>query len=741
MRRAMSEETLPSNNISGADLTQDAPLAAHPPRHDLPERLGDFRILKEIGRGGMGIVYEAVQESLGRRVALKILPQSIVMGEQQRLRFEREARAAAQLHHTNIVPIFGVGEQDRTSYYIMQFIEGQPLDRVIDTLRRQAQDRSGSGDKAARNRHVNSQVTVDIGSPALHETVNVGPGESKPVEGSSGFATDFLSLSASNSAVAADSGKSSRSGYFRSVARIGRDVAGALQHAFDQKVIHRDIKPANLILDIHGTIWVTDFGLARFHESPVVTQPGDVIGTLRYMAPEALEGKGDVRADICSLGLTLYELLVLRPAHDAIERRQLLQQIVGETPAPLRKINPRIPRDLETIISKAIAHEAAHRYQTPGEMALDLERFMNDEPIAARRISTSERLIRWARKHPALASATGAAALLAVLLVAASVFWWRAAESLNTQQARELAEQKRRLEQANNAAVLMRSFLEPMVDSARVSQQAERRGQAIEQMRAIAVAVQNFDAVYHRLPSDIVAANGTPLLSWRVEILPFLPGQNKFAENFRRDEAWDSPHNKALLADIPDVFAPVVEDDRANELAQGMEVARRASSAATRPDGGFQAGQSMEALQLDLTRRMVEFMQREAAVGKSEPHPETFRVDRSLPVTFFQAFSGPMTLFDGQPHSLSSVPDGSGTTILFVESADAVEWTKPGGLKVSASGKLPNFGGLGFPDVFGIVMVDGSVHLVRRNISHDLLRKMITPSGAEDVPVDWDSQP
>jgi serine/threonine protein kinase len=733
----MSEETLPSSNISGADLTQSAPIAAPPARQELPERLGDFRILKEIGRGGMGIVYEAVQESLGRRVALKILPQSIVMGEQQRQRFEREARAAAQLHHTNIVPIFGVGEQAKTSYYIMQFIEGQPLDQVIDTLRRQAQEQSGSGSKATHNRNVNSQVTVDIGSPAVNELVDAGA--VKPQDGSAGFATDFLSLSASNSAATSDSGKSSRSGYFRSVARIGRDVAGALQHAFDQKVIHRDIKPANLILDIHGTIWVTDFGLARFHESPAVTQPGDVIGTLRYMSPEALEGKGDVRADICSLGLTLYELLVLRPAHDAVERRQLLQQIAGQTPAPLRKINPRIPRDLETIISKAIAHEAVHRYQTPGEMAQDLERFLNDEPIAARRISTTERLVRWARKHPALASTTGAAALLAILLVAASVFWWRAAESLNTQQSRELTEQKHRLEQANDAAVLMRSFLEPMVDNARISQQAERRGQAIQQMRDIAVAVFNFDAAYHRLPADIVAADGKPLLSWRVEILPFLAGQNKLAEKFRRDERWDSAHNKALLAEIPDVFAPVVVDDRAEELAQGMEVARRASSAATRPDGGFQAGQSMEALQLDLTRRMVDFIRRESAVGKNVDHPESFRVDRSLPVTFYQAFAGPGTLFDGHPHSLSNVPDGNSTTILFVESADAVEWTKPGGLKVNASEKLPNFGGLGFPDHFGIVMVDGSVHLVKRNISRDLLRKMITPGGAEDVPVDWDS--
>ena len=178
--------------------------------------------------------------------------------------------------------------------------------------------------------------------------------------------------------------------YWRSVARIGIQVADALQYAHQQGTLHRDIKPANLLLDNRGTVWITDFGLAKLADLDDLTHSGDMVGTLRYMAPEQFEGKADARSDVYNLGLTLYELLTLRPAFDQKDRRRLIRQMTQEEPPRPRKLNPAIPRDLETIVVKAMAADPGHRYQTAGQLAADLRCFLEDRPIRARRAS------RWA---------------------------------------------------------------------------------------------------------------------------------------------------------------------------------------------------------------------------------------------------------------------------------------------------------------------------------------------------------
>lgn len=435
------------------DLTNAESSPAQFMRNRMPERLGDFRILREVGRGGMGIVYEAEQESLGRHVALKVLPGTTMLDGKHYVRFEREARSAAKLHHTNIVPIFGVGEHEGTCYYVMQFINGQPLDQVIAELKRQAPESNRSDAPVAptasdhrdsdiglpirtgRRRRDPNDVTVAAVAETLLSGIRVDKSDSDLFAGdesdddpllagdsSMSFTTDQLSLS-SSSITSIDRSMdrtTRRRDYFHSVARVGIQVADALQYAFEQGVMHRDIKPANLILDLQGVVWVTDFGLAKSVESQNVTQTGDVIGTLRYMAPEAMDGHTDIRSDVCSLGLTLYELLVLRPAFDGKDRRQLIHQITHVTPPSLRKLNSRIPRDLETIIFKAIARDPKDRYQTPGEMAVDLERFIRDEPIKARRVSAPERLARWARRNRATAALTATVAGLLVLTAVVS---------------------------------------------------------------------------------------------------------------------------------------------------------------------------------------------------------------------------------------------------------------------------------------------------------------------------------
>src|SRR5262249_28810294 len=189
--------------------------------------------------------------------------------------------------------------------------------------------------------------------------------------------------------------------YWQSVARVGVQVADALAHAASQGILHRDIKPSNLLLDDSGNVWVTDFGLAKVtSDRDQLTHTGDATGTVRYMAPERFSGQGDLRSDVYSLGLTLYELLTLRPAFDEADRNKLVKQVLHDEPTRPRKLNRGVPRDLETVVLKAIARDPAHRYQTPALMADDLKRFLEDRPVKARRISGGGKPGRGAPPHP-----------------------------------------------------------------------------------------------------------------------------------------------------------------------------------------------------------------------------------------------------------------------------------------------------------------------------------------------------
>ncbi len=409
-------------------------------------QIGDYRILREIGRGGMGVVYEAEQISLGRRVALKVLPRHVSGDRLVQERFRREARAAARLHHTNIVPVFEVGQDEDVRYYAMQFIQGQGLDLVINELQ-QLRDRGGSEHKTKaaaqgqslqpRPRGERSRQGID--APTIAEGVEVSavlrsiligrfepggrgsePGGASPsMQGSDckgtlatptgtgakhratksdpvpadtqtecatvgviddldrqaqfrmgepqrepdanpsgtmprppGTTKNHLSgsssLSPSSSSAVLPGGaqlssvESGRRRFFRSLAQIGRQVAGGLAYAHARGIVHRDIKPSNLLLDTEGVVWIADFGLAK-GEDEGLTQSGDILGTLRYMAPERFRGEGDARADVYALGMTLYELLTLAPGFDCSDRLKLIEQIKTEEPERPRAIDARIP--------------------------------------------------------------------------------------------------------------------------------------------------------------------------------------------------------------------------------------------------------------------------------------------------------------------------------------------------------------------------------------------------------------
>jgi serine/threonine protein kinase/outer membrane protein assembly factor BamB len=310
-----------------------------------PQRLGDYQILREVGRGGMGAVFEAEQLSLGRRVALKILRFGGVSDPEALERFQREAETVAKLHHTNIVPIFAVGSEHGVNFYAMQFIDGQSLAEVLSASR--------------------------SGLPPL------------------------------------------------SVAEIGLQAAEALAHAHQRGVVHRDVKPSNLLLDHENRVWLTDFGLARRLDDVTLSLTGALLGTPRYMSPEqatATTKRVDHRSDLFSLGATLYELLVGRPAFSGENPHDVIHHILCDEPLALRSIDPTIPRDLETIVMKCLAKVPQHRYASALDLADDLRAFLDARPIRARRVTPIERVWRWAKQNRRSAVLTTSAAAITVLL-------------------------------------------------------------------------------------------------------------------------------------------------------------------------------------------------------------------------------------------------------------------------------------------------------------------------------------
>jgi serine/threonine protein kinase len=368
--------------VQSAAPRLERPVAAPAPVVDTAQPLGDFLIRREIGRGGMGIVYEAEQISLGRRVALKVLPFAWTLDPRQLRRFQNEARAVAHLHHTNIVPIYSVGCERSVHFYAMQYIEGRSLAAVLQEMRQMG----GHGGLARANLLPSVGTSGETPGPtwAALTTERTGRG----------------------------------SEYFRAIARLGAQAAEALEHAHEQGVVHRDVKPGNLLVDGHDHLWVSDFGLAQFQGDGAMTVTGDLVGTLRYMSPEQALGKRglvDHRTDVYALGATLYELLTVTPVFQGRDREELLRQIAFEGPQPPRRLNTALPLDLETIILKALSKRVEDRYGTAREMAEDLRRFLEHRPVLAKRPGLVERAAKWLRRHPAVVAGAVVVLLLAAV--------------------------------------------------------------------------------------------------------------------------------------------------------------------------------------------------------------------------------------------------------------------------------------------------------------------------------------
>jgi tetratricopeptide (TPR) repeat protein len=406
--------------------------------------LGDFRLVREVGRGGMGVVYEAEQLSLGRRVALKVLPFASTLDARQLQRFKNEAYAAAQLHHPNIVPVYATGCERGVHYYAMQFIDGQTVAGLIEELRRGVGREARSAERGAGS----------------------GEREAQSGEGDRLSFRETLNQNAARSTLPAPRSTP----FFPTVAQLGLQAAQALEHAHRLNVVHRDIKPANLLVEIpslnpslaqgetSGTkgprLWVTDFGLAHCQSQAALTMTGDLLGTLRYMSPEQALARRDLvdqRTDIYSLGVTLYELLTLEPAFAGRDRQELLRQIAFEEPQPPRRWNRAIPAELETIVRKAMEKDPADRYGTAQELAEDLGCFLEDRPIRARRPTLLHKVRKWSRRNRAVVG-TLLGSLVVLLASMAGLFVWRLQERRQQAEARAAEAQValERLSQANH---------------------------------------------------------------------------------------------------------------------------------------------------------------------------------------------------------------------------------------------------------------------------------------------------
>ncbi len=315
-------------------------------------QFGDFRVIREIGRGGMGVVFEAEELNSARRVAIKVLP--FLKSDARRALFQREASTAARLWHPHVVPVYSFGEHQGLCYYSMRLVRGVALNWVIDRL-------SGHEGAVAA-----SDVSQGFDGPAEDQHESHAQTDAK-------FPPGRLPIVAWRIA---------RNSWFE-IARIGAQVADALDYAHKNGIVHGDIKPGNLLLDSAANAWVTDFGLSRNESEPLEASSG-LVGTLRYLAPEQLSGHADVRTDIYALGVTLFELSTRTAAFGPAHLSLLMDpQRRPELPRA-RHVNPKIPRDLAAIVFKATAKDPAARYASAASLRDDLLRFLGGRPVRAR---------------------------------------------------------------------------------------------------------------------------------------------------------------------------------------------------------------------------------------------------------------------------------------------------------------------------------------------------------------------
>ena len=646
-----------SAKVTNESIAPTLSVTCSDPTQLVPKAFDDFEILHCIGRGGMGVVYEAIQGSLQRRVALKVIHAQASASPRSRERFRREAESAAGLHHTNIVPVYGSGEDHGLQYYAMQLIHGSTLADVIVSLRARLGEsvpdeplgpaltldavdqlltqrtaspsakhpqRSQKGVRKGSNSYSTpSKPSQDDGltiplapnDPTLPaETRDLtraaiqGPMQGSPLAAGE-LSTSILpasipqnsippaSISPGTSEVYQDDREvlAIPQHYYRNIARLTSKVADALDYAHQSGVLHRDIKPSNLLLDQTGTIWVADFGLAFREDLESQTQTGELLGTLRYMAPEQFVAKADSRSDIYSLGLTLFELLTLRPALEAPKRRVLdpTKYSQLEFTASERQV---IPRDLQTIVLKASALEPVNRYERAKDFQEDLERFLDDLPILARRESPIESTMRWIRRNPAIASLT--ASLFGLLVAIATILglWNRQQrETLDELKlayiasANNLADRTKALEQANTESKRARQNMDLALEAFNtITENIASRGRSLD--------IQGLDET--GLETDGFA--DAVLTQADVELLKSLQNFfDRFAEENATDLRFDAAISRRRVGEIENKIG------RYDQAAQSLRRAIAEFEAVRNKDQGGQEKQRVLHEELQARKELI----------------------------------------------------------------------------------------------------------------------------------------
>jgi len=367
----------------------------------------------------MGIVYEATEMSLNRQVALKVLPVASNLDSVMVKRFTNESRVAAHLNHQNIIPVYAVGSADGVNFFAMHLVEGRNINQLIKEIRFELLDMSSKAQQGKATLNDLPDIETENRRGEKRKSSHAQRSDSPHDVRVELSATDFVHRSGHHSTTLRAA---------HAVARLGARVADALQHAHDMGIVHRDIKPSNLMLDLQGKVWVTDFGLAHVKSAPSMTRTGVLLGTLRYMSPEQATGVRalvDHRTDIYSLGVTLYELLTLRRLIDGHTMEEILRQVIYNPPVRIKRMDPAVPEDLAVILEKAMSKNPMERYTTAGEMAEDLNRFLHNEAIKAKRPNLLKRCKRWTERHRAVAQvmAIALACIFLISLVATGAIW------------------------------------------------------------------------------------------------------------------------------------------------------------------------------------------------------------------------------------------------------------------------------------------------------------------------------
>jgi serine/threonine protein kinase len=355
-----------------------------------PERLGEFRLVRRLGGGGMGVVYEALQEPLGRTVALKLIRPEHLYFDRSRERFRRETEAVARLAHPGIVTIHTVGEAQGAPYFAMEMIQGATLDQALEQVAGLAPDSLLGSDLRAA---VSSVAANTEGEDPEH-------------------ADELFSGS-----------------WIDACTRIALRMSEALAHAHSRGVLHRDIKPSNIAVTLEGRVVLLDFGLAALDDNLRMTSAGATLGSVLYMSPEQLAGRSDeidARTDVYALGVTLYELLALEPPFARADSTQTRAAILEGRPPAIRARCHAVPRDLEIVCLHAMEHDRARRYPSMEAFGADLRAVLEGRPISARPPSATYRARRWIQRHPARSTAIALGALLVSALPSALYLQQRA---------------------------------------------------------------------------------------------------------------------------------------------------------------------------------------------------------------------------------------------------------------------------------------------------------------------------